>query len=114
MVLTVQAAKFFGHGSGTQTVAKMFAGLALSMAAVAGMQSAQAQTTVKEGVLTVGTDLTYPPYAYFDNQVPAGFDPDFSQLMAKKLGLKAAILEIGRASLRACGCEYGSVGEVAV
>ncbi|AEC20853.1 extracellular solute-binding protein [Pusillimonas sp. T7-7] len=99
MVLTVQAAKFFGHGSGTQTVAKMFAGLALSMAAVAGMQSAQAQTTVKEGVLTVGTDLTYPPYAYFDNKVPAGFDPDFSHLMAKKLGLKADILDTRFADL---------------
>jgi polar amino acid transport system substrate-binding protein len=60
----------------------MFAGLALSMAAIVALQPAQAQTTVKEGVLMVGTDLTYPPYAFFDNKVPAGFDPDSSKLMA--------------------------------
>ncbi|GAB3341074.1 basic amino acid ABC transporter substrate-binding protein [Bordetella tumulicola] len=69
------------------------------MVAMVSMQSLQAQTTVKEGVLTVGTDLTYPPYAYFEDKVPAGFDPDFSRLMAKKLGLKANILDTRFADL---------------
>src|SRR5690606_17411149 len=99
MTLTVQATKYSSRASGTHRVAKMLTGLALSAAAVAGMQSAHAQTTVKEGTLTVGTDLTYPPYAYFDQKVPTGFDPDFSRLMAQKLGLKAEILDTRFADL---------------
>lgn len=99
MTSTAQAAKCFGRRAGTRTTAKIFLRLALSMVAMVSMQSLQAQTTVKEGVLTVGTDLTYPPYAYFEDKVPAGFDPDFSRLMAKKLGLKANILDTRFADL---------------
>ena len=99
MTSTAQAATFFGRSAGTRTTAKIFSRLALSLVAMVSMQSLHAQTTVKEGILTVGTDLTYPPYAYFDDKVPAGFDPDFSRLMAKKFGLKANILDTRFADL---------------
>lgn len=99
MTFTLKAGKFFGRAARGHTAAKLVAGLALSAAALAGMQAAQAQSTVKEGILTVGTDLTYPPYAYFDDKTPAGFDPDFSRLMAEKLGLKAEILDTRFADL---------------
>ncbi|MFA5520359.1 MAG: ABC transporter substrate-binding protein [Castellaniella sp.] len=54
---------------------------------------AHAFETVKSGTLTVASDLTYPPYVYFDNKVPAGFDADFSRLMAEKLDLKIDIVD---------------------
>ena len=39
--------------------------------------------------LVVGTDLTYPPYAYFDGKTPAGFDPDITAALAAELGVEA-------------------------
>jgi len=51
-------------------------------------QAQSAQTTLREGVLSVGSDLTYPPYAYLDKGQPAGFDVEFSQLLARHAGLK--------------------------
>lgn len=39
--------------------------------------------------LSVGIDLTYAPYAYLDNGVASGFDPDFTALLAKEMGLEA-------------------------
>lgn len=99
MTSTAEGTKAFGRSVGTRTAARIVMGLALSVAAMVGMQAARAQTTVKEGTLTVGTDLTYPPYAYFDQKVPTGFDPDFSRLMAQKLGLTAEILDTRFADL---------------
>lgn len=32
----------------------------------------------------VGIDLTYPPFAYMENNQPKGFDPEFMQLLASK------------------------------
>ena len=36
--------------------------------------------------LRIGSDLTYPPYAYLDGDEPAGFDPDFMRAMSGELG----------------------------
>ncbi len=58
-----------------------------------GALSAQA-ATVKPGVLQVGTDLTYPPYNYFDAQKqPAGFDVEFMTALGKATGLKVQFLD---------------------
>ena len=38
---------------------------------------AHAAATIKVDSLTIGSDLTYPPYAYLDAGKPAGFDADF-------------------------------------
>jgi ABC-type amino acid transport substrate-binding protein len=37
--------------------------------------------------LLVGSDLTYPPYAYFEGDTPAGFDPDITAAMAEEMGV---------------------------
>ena len=66
----------------TKLFSSIAVGFAVSLAAF-GATPAVAKT-VNEGVLSVGSDLTYPPYAYFDNKVPSGFDADFSRLMAEK------------------------------
>lgn len=80
----------------------LLAALAIGFGAWLGcLAPAQAQTalmqgvtTVQKGVLTVGDDVTYPPYAYFnDAKVPSGFDPEFSRLIAQKLGLKPNIID---------------------
>ena len=39
--------------------------------------------------LVVGSDLTYPPYAFFDGETPAGFDPDITGALAEELGVEA-------------------------
>ncbi|MBI3899581.1 MAG: ABC transporter substrate-binding protein [Gammaproteobacteria bacterium] len=53
-----------------------------------------ATSTVEPGVLQVGTDLTYPPYNYFDdNKQPAGFDFELVTALAKIAGLKVKVLD---------------------
>lgn len=55
--------------------------------------------TVQANTLTIASDLTYPPYAYFQDKVPSGFDADFSRLMAKHLNLDANIVDTRFADL---------------
>lgn len=53
-----------------------------------------AQGTVEDGTLQVGTDLTYPPYNYFnDAGEPAGFDVEFMSAIAEKAGIEAEFLD---------------------
>jgi len=47
------------------------------------------ENTIKNNELAIGIDLTYAPYAYLDNGHPSGFDPDFTRLLAEKMGGKA-------------------------
>ena len=60
---------------------------ACSLAAAASLQ------TVRPGTLLVGSDLTYPPYAYLDAGKPAGFDAEFSRLLARHLKLEPVFLD---------------------
>ena len=53
-----------------------------------------AQGTLEDGTLQVGTDLTYPPYNYFnDAGEPAGFDVEFMSAIAEKAGIQAEFLD---------------------
>lgn len=45
-----------------------------------------ASHTITPQQLTVGIDLTYAPYAYLDQGKASGFDPEFMQLIAEKMG----------------------------
>lgn len=54
---------------------------------------AHAAATIKADSLTIGSDLTYPPYAYLDAGKPAGFDADFSRLLAGKLSLQPVFVD---------------------
>ena len=54
-----------------------------------------AYTTIKEGVLTVGTEIGYPPMEYFDTDgaTPIGFDMELAQALADDMGLKLEIVD---------------------
>lgn len=45
------------------------------------------------GTLTIGTDLTYPPYDTLENGKPAGFDVELMNALAGKLGVKANFVD---------------------
>ena len=51
-------------------------------------------TTVEPGVLTMGTNATFPPYEYKDGDAVVGIDPDIAQALADKLGLKLEIIDM--------------------
>lgn len=44
--------------------------------------------TVKEGVLTVGSDLDYPPFESLNGETPEGFDVDLVNAIADEMGVK--------------------------
>jgi polar amino acid transport system substrate-binding protein len=44
-------------------------------------------TTLEEGVLTIGTDLPYPPFEYREGGQLTGFDVDIMEEIASRLGL---------------------------
>src|SRR6218665_3811767 len=54
---------------------------------------ALAASGIVEGRLTVGSDLTYTPYAFFEAGKPAGFDADFARLLAAKLSLQPVFVD---------------------
>jgi polar amino acid transport system substrate-binding protein len=50
-------------------------------------ESGPAPSLVREGVLTVCTDMPYEPFEFEKGGKPVGFDVDLVQLVAKRLGL---------------------------
>ena len=72
---------------------------AVRVAVLASLAGAMAPVSmgaspVESGLLPVGTDLTYPPYNYFDDsKQPAGFDVELMTAMAKQAGLKVKFLD---------------------
>jgi polar amino acid transport system substrate-binding protein len=56
----------------------------------AGPKSQSSGLTLKEGVLSVGMEIGYPPMEYFDadGKTPIGFDVELGKALAAKLGLK--------------------------
>ncbi|TFD49884.1 ABC transporter substrate-binding protein [Cryobacterium sp. Hh7] len=63
--------------------------VALSAAALLLLTSCAAATdgAAAENVLTVGSDLTYPPYAFLEGDTPAGFDPDITLALAEAMDM---------------------------
>ncbi len=57
--------------------------LALTLAATAHA----ADGTLQPEHLSIGSDLTYPPYTYLAQGKPAGFDPEFMTLLGQQLKL---------------------------
>lgn len=80
--------------------AKRNLALTIALACVAPLlNAAEVQGNLKPGELSVGSDLTYPPYTYLDNKQPSGFDPEFLHLMGKQLGLEPRFLDTRFANL---------------
>ncbi len=51
-------------------------------------------TTVTEGVLTMGTNATFPPYEFYDGDDIVGIDAEIAGLLAEKLGLTLEIQDM--------------------
>lgn len=51
--------------------------------------------TIKEGVLQVGMEMTYPPMEYMDTDgaTPIGFDVEFAKALGEELGLKVELVD---------------------
>ena len=50
-------------------------------------------TTIEEGILTVGTDLPYPPFEYREGGELTGFDIDLMNEIASRIGLEAEYVD---------------------
>ena len=59
------------------------------IAAAIGMSSVStmAATTLTEGKMTVGMEITYPPFESYDGDKVVGFDPELTALLAGKMNL---------------------------
>jgi polar amino acid transport system substrate-binding protein len=69
-------------------------GLALALVLSPGLSFAQAPELAEAGKLTWGASVTFPPFEFEDNGKPAGFDIDFTDAVAKKIGLQSTIMPI--------------------
>ncbi|WP_017904676.1 transporter substrate-binding domain-containing protein [Pseudomonas asplenii] len=59
--------------------------LALTLSAAGAAHAADG--TLQADRLSIGSDLTYPPYTYLAQGKPAGFDPEFMSLLGQHLKL---------------------------
>ncbi|GAA3887044.1 MULTISPECIES: transporter substrate-binding domain-containing protein [Gibbsiella] len=55
--------------------------------------------TLKAGELSIGSDLTYPPYNFLKDKKPAGFDAEFMTMLAEKMALNPVVKDTRFASL---------------
>ncbi|HCT90801.1 MAG TPA: ABC transporter substrate-binding protein [Lachnospiraceae bacterium] len=53
----------------------------------AASEAAGSLTTVKDGVLTMGTNAYFPPYEYYEGEEVTGIDVEIARAIADKLGL---------------------------
>lgn len=60
---------------------------------------AVAADTIAANTLTIGSDLTYPPYDYMESNQPAGFDAAFMGKLASQLKLKTHYVDTRFANL---------------
>ena len=67
--------------------------------AAEGATDATEVTTVEPGVLTMGTNATFPPYEYKDGDDVVGIDAEIAQALADKLGLQLEIVDMDFDSL---------------
>ena len=67
--------------------------------AAEGATDAAEVTTVEPGVLTMGTNATFPPYEYKDGDDVVGIDAEIAQALADKLGLQLEIVDMDLDSL---------------
>ncbi|SOE96229.1 amino acid ABC transporter substrate-binding protein, PAAT family [Burkholderia sp. D7] len=85
--------------SSRRTLVAGLTGLMLLVLQGAANAATQAPPTIAAGTLTIGSDLTYPPYAFMDGDTPAGLDPDFMTSLASHLQLKPQFVDTRFANL---------------
>lgn len=74
-------------------LALALSGCAGATDAATGSANTSGLDTKVAGQLTIGSDLTYPPYDTLENGKPAGFDVEFMNEVAAQLGLKANYMD---------------------
>ncbi|KWF37792.1 ABC transporter substrate-binding protein [Burkholderia pseudomultivorans] len=79
--------------SGQSSFRRFLRGALVPLACACSLAAAAPLQTVKPGTLLIGSDLTYPPYAYLDGGKPAGFDAEFSRMLASHLKLEPVFLD---------------------
>ena len=85
MVLALAAC---GDKAGSSNGAASNAGTSTSADAEGGMK------LVAEGVLTMGTNASFPPYEFYDGETIVGIDAEIAAAIAEKLGLKLEIVDM--------------------
>lgn len=66
----------------------------LTAALLLGAGAGLAEGTLVDGQLSVGSDLTYPPYNYFaEGNVPAGFDVELMAEIARAAGMTVNVVD---------------------
>jgi len=81
-------------------------------AAVFSLSAGSHASTLEAGVLTIGSDLTYPPYNYLENKKAAGFDAEFMEKIAAGAKLNAKVVDTRFANL-ILGVNLGKIDVVA-
>lgn len=97
----------FSLDRGRRTPVTLFVGILVVLAMLLAACGGNSQTTtggnsnplglITPGVLTVGSDTTYPPQEFIDTKTnkPTGFDVDLITAIASKMGLKANVMTTG-------------------
>lgn len=67
--------------------------------AEAPAEDAAEVTTVTDGVLTMGTNATFPPYEYYDGDDVVGIDAEIAAKLAEKLGMNLEIVDMDFSSI---------------
>lgn len=81
---------------GRQVKAALATGLALALSGTAALAG---PTLVEKDTLSVGSDLTYPPFAYLQDGRPSGFDVELMEGIAERMHLAAAFVDTRFVSL---------------
>jgi len=79
--------------------ASAMASLTAFVCAFTSGSAVAAPPTLKADTLSIGSDLTYPPFAYMQDGKPAGFDVEFMENLAKRLQLTPEFKDTRFASL---------------
>ncbi len=72
---------------------------AVTALVVSGCSSDTPSSGSQDQVLRVGSDLTYPPYAYLEGTTPSGLDPDVTAALAEQMGMQADYVDTRFAQL---------------
>jgi polar amino acid transport system substrate-binding protein len=81
--------------SGKAVLAIALAAVCCVTASCQKKKTGGAGLTIKDGVLSVGMEIGYPPFEYYDKDgtTPVGFDVSMGKAIAEKLGLKAEFID---------------------
>lgn len=67
--------------------------VALSLCVASGLMSFNALAFLQPGKISAGSDMTFPPYEYIENNQPAGFDIELLNGIAQAIGREATNID---------------------